>query len=100
MHQAPSTQHQTQLQLTMVPRCRAMATPLVAWALGIAPRVAQARMAPFRHPRHLVDTCHFATTHTSATMGKQQPVTMEDKYVLGNDGTPFYTREVRPLPAV
>ncbi|GMK55933.1 hypothetical protein CspeluHIS016_0209890 [Cutaneotrichosporon spelunceum] len=29
-------------------------------------------------------------------MGKQNPVTMEDKYVLGNSGTPFYTREYYP----
>ncbi|BEJ00374.1 hypothetical protein CcaverHIS631_0502310 [Cutaneotrichosporon cavernicola] len=29
-------------------------------------------------------------------MGKQNPITMEEKYVLGNDGTPFYTREYYP----
>jgi pimeloyl-ACP methyl ester carboxylesterase len=33
-------------------------------------------------------------------MGKQHPVTMEEKYVLGNDGTPFYTREYFPTAGV
>lgn len=27
-------------------------------------------------------------------MGKSNPVTMVEQYVLGNEGTPFYTREV------
>ncbi|KLT40943.1 alpha/beta-hydrolase [Cutaneotrichosporon oleaginosum] len=86
----------------MVPRrttaTRATTLPVLAWALGIHPRVAQARIWPpfFGQQQHSFHSSHFATSTHSFTMGKQQPVTMEEKYILGNDGTPFYTREYYP----
>lgn len=33
-------------------------------------------------------------------MGKANPVTMKEEYVLGNDGTPFYTRQVCAPPTL
>lgn len=36
----------------------------------------------------------YSTLSKQAIMGKSNPVTMVEEYVLGNEGTPFYTREV------